>query len=89
MTEMSDNPPEGQGGPILQPPSPRNGCLTAFMVIAGIIMLLPGLCGLIFGVGNLGSSHSDPVITQLALLGLAIGVGGGFLIRAAIRGQKR
>jgi hypothetical protein len=70
------------------PPEQRNGCLTALMAIAGVIMLLPGICGLIFGVGNLGSSFVDPVVTLLALLGLAIGVGGIFLIRAAIRGRR-
>jgi len=58
------------------------------MVIAGIVLLLPGLCAIIFGVGNMGSSHADPLVTMLVLLGLAVGAGGVLLIRAAIRGPK-
>jgi hypothetical protein len=71
-----------------KPPSvspKRNGCLTALMVIVGVIMLLPGVCGLIFGIGSLGQSHMDSTVLQLVLLGLAIGAAGIFLIRAAIR----
>jgi hypothetical protein len=41
---MSEQPP-------LEPPRPavppRSGCLTAFMVLLGIVLLLPGLCALI------------------------------------------
>jgi hypothetical protein len=58
------------------------------MVIIGVVLLLPGLCAIVFGVGNMGSSHSDPLVTMLVLLGLAIGAGGVLLIRAAIRGPK-
>jgi hypothetical protein len=40
----------------------------------------------IFGVGNMGSSHPDPIVSLLVLLGLLVGVGGVvLLIRAAIR----
>ena len=84
---MSDA--EGPPGlPPVPPTPPRNGCLTAFMVIVGIVLLLPGLCAIIFGVGNLGSSHSDPMITLLVFLGLLVGFGGIMLIRAAIRGPR-
>jgi hypothetical protein len=84
---MSDaeSPP---GLPPVPPPPPRNGWLTAFMVIVGIILLLPGLCAIIFGVASLGSSHPDPMITQLVLIGLAVGAGGVLLIRSAIRGPR-
>jgi hypothetical protein len=58
------------------------------MVLFGIVLLLPGLCAVVFGVGNLGSSHAEPVITMLVLLGLLVGTGGVFLIRAAIRGPR-
>jgi uncharacterized membrane protein HdeD (DUF308 family) len=70
------------------PPPRRNGCLTAFMVVVGIILLLPGVCALIFGFGTLRSSGSEPIITVLVALGLLVGVGGIFLIRAAIRGPR-
>jgi uncharacterized membrane protein HdeD (DUF308 family) len=67
------------------PPSPRrSGCLTAFMVIVGVILLLPGVCALIFFT----SSGSEPVVTGLVTLGLLVAVGGIFLIWAAIRGPR-
>jgi len=83
MSNIETPPP-----PLPPPPAQRDGCLTALMVIVGVVLLLPGLCAIIFGVGNLSSSSSDPLITMLILLGLAIGVGGILLIRAAIRGPK-
>ncbi len=87
----SDMPPTRPepppGGPPSLPPGQRNGCLTALMVIVGIILLLPGLCAIIFGVGSLTSSHPDPGITSLVMLGLLIGGGGVALIWAAIRGS--
>jgi hypothetical protein len=86
---MSDS--EGSPVPPLgtSPPPQRNGCLTAFMVLAGIAMLLPGLCALIFGGLSLGDSHVDSTVISLVLLGLLVGVGGILLIRAAIRGPRR
>jgi uncharacterized membrane protein HdeD (DUF308 family) len=81
---MSDveNPP---GAPPA-PSRPRNGWLTAFMVIVGIVLLLPGLCAIAFG--NMSSSSSDPVVTLLVFMGLAVGAGGILLIRSAIRGRR-
>ena len=85
---MSDTPP-----PVLPPvPTPdqaRSGCLTAFMVISGIILLLPGLCALLFGgisISEGGRIESD--IAPLIFLGLVVGVGGVALIWAAIKGRK-
>jgi hypothetical protein len=75
----AENPP---GLPPVPPPPPRNGWLTAFMVIVGI------LCVIVFGVGNLGSSRPDPMITLLVFMGLAVGAGGVLLIRSAIRGPR-
>jgi hypothetical protein len=72
--------------PPSAPPPRRSGWLTAFMIIIGVILLLPGICALIFGAGM---SHPDPVITTLVLLGLALGAGGVWLIAAAIRGPRR
>jgi hypothetical protein len=81
----AENPP---GVPPVPSPPPRNGWLTAFMVIVGIVLLLPGLCAIVFGVGNLGSSSPDPMITLLVFMGLAVGAGGILLIRSAIRGPR-
>ena len=76
--------------PYLPPPPPprRDGCLTAIMVIIGIILLLPGVCAVFFGVGNLTSSSPDSFVTTLVMLGLLIGAGGIALIVAAIRGRR-
>ena len=73
--------------PYLPPPR-RDGCLTAIMVIIGIILLLPGVCAVFFGVGNLTSSSPDSFVTTLVMLGLLIGAGGIALIVAAIRGRR-
>lgn len=71
------------------PPPRRSGCLTAFMVLVGIVMLLPGLCALIFGAMSLGDSHFDSTLGSLVLVGLLVGVFGIIMIRAAIRGPRR
>ena len=65
------------------------GCLTAFMVIAGVVLLLPGLCALVFGAGSLFSSSYDSGFTLFILFGLLVGFGGVMMIRAALRGQRR
>ena len=85
---MSDTPP-----PILPPvPTPsaaRSGCLTALMVLGGIVMLLPGLCALLFGGASvIEGGKIDLDIAPLVFLGLVVGIGGVALIWAAIRGRK-
>ncbi|NEV03166.1 hypothetical protein FNJ47_48125, partial [Bradyrhizobium sp. UFLA 03-164] len=42
-------PPAPAQPPALPPP--RSGCATAFMVVFGLVLLLPGLCALLFGIG--------------------------------------
>jgi hypothetical protein len=76
--------------PYLPPPPPprRDGCLTAFMVIIGIILLLPGLCAVIVGISTSNSSGLGGLFTQLVLISLLIGAGGIALIVAAIRGRR-
>jgi hypothetical protein len=76
--------------PELPPPPPqqRSGCLTAFMIIAGLILLLPGLCALLFGFGEMTSSSTDPVVTLLVLIGLVLGGVGVGMIWTAIRGRR-
>ncbi|MGL3212032.1 hypothetical protein [Bradyrhizobium sp. BR 1433] len=58
-------PPEPPYQYVPPPPSPRSGCATAFMVLFGLVLLLPGLCALLFGFGVLSefenrSLHSLP-----------------------------
>jgi drug/metabolite transporter (DMT)-like permease len=66
----------------------RHGCLTAIMVIVGIILLLPGLCALIFAANVQGTSSMEPGILGLVLLCLMVGVLGVFLIWRAIRAPR-
>lgn len=85
---MSDSSPTPPAVPP-QIQQPRSGCLTALMAIAGIFMLLPGLCALLFGgmaVVDGGRIPSDMAL--LVFLGLVIGIGGVVLIWAAIMGRK-
>jgi hypothetical protein len=67
------------------PPISRNGCLTALMIVAGIVLLLPGICGVIIAGLDPHELMVDPN-TLFAVLGLiAIGVGGIALIWFAVR----
>lgn len=83
-----DTPPTRPTPPVGPPPQ-RHGCLTAFMVIGGLILLLPGLCALIFGVGSLTSSGLDSSILPFVLVGLLVGAGGVLMIRWAVRDPGR
>jgi hypothetical protein len=71
------------------PPPPPNGCLTALMVLVGIVLLLPGLCAVIFGAGALFSGDYDTGYLPFVLFGLLVGFGGIMLIRVGIRGPRR
>jgi hypothetical protein len=60
------------------------------MVVIGIILLLPGLCALIFGsmaVTNQGSVPSD--VVSFVVLGLLVGSMGVLLLWLALRGSRR
>jgi hypothetical protein len=83
---MSDSlPPEIPSGPPLRPQEESNGCLTAILIVIGIILLLPGLCSLLFIFGGLVKSAED---LQFAIaLGL-VGCAGVGLIWWAIRGRR-
>jgi hypothetical protein len=71
------------------PPQQRSGCLVAFMIITGLILLLPGLCALGFGFVALTSSGSnEPVVNLLVLIGLVLGGIGVGMIWSAIRGRR-
>lgn len=85
MTD-SDQPSNRQDRPAdpAAPPA-RHGCLTAFMIVCGIILLLPGLCAVIFGIGSFTNSTMEPIVSALFGLGLFVGFLGIMLIWAAIR----
>jgi hypothetical protein len=67
------------------PPAPqrRHPFLTFLMVVIGIVLLLPGLCALVFMVMMPGGGQG--VIAVLWLVCLAISAGGLFLIIRALR----
>jgi hypothetical protein len=83
---MSDSlPPQIPSGPPPRPREESNGCLTAILIVIGIILLLPGLCSLLFVFGGLVKSAEDvQFVIALGLVGCA-GVG---LIWWAIRGRR-
>jgi hypothetical protein len=79
---MSDQqPPQPRG------PTPgRNPWVTALLILIGLVLLLPGVCSLIFSailIGAGGSGSSDYV--PLLLFCFMVGVGGVALIVFAIR----
>jgi hypothetical protein len=81
---MSDQQPARPGGPNPR----RNPWVTALLILIGIILLLPGLCSLIFSVAILsdsGSLGSDPGILSLLIFCFLAGPGGAALIFHAIR----
>jgi hypothetical protein len=68
-----------------QDQSGQRGCLQVFLVLLGLVMLLPGICGVIIAGLDPHELMVDPM-TLLAVLGLiAIGVGGIVLIWFALR----
>jgi hypothetical protein len=71
---MSDVPPPSP------PPPQRNGCLTGFLVVTGIILLLPGLCTIIFFHGSLG----DREIVGITQITFGVGFIGLILILVAV-----
>lgn len=83
---MSESlPPEIPPGPPARSREESNGCLTAILIVIGIILLLPGLCSLIFVFGGLVKSAEDvQFVLALGLVGCA-GVG---LIWWVIRGRR-
>ena len=67
----------------------RKGCVQVFAVLIGLVMLLPGVCGIIIAGLDPHELMVDPN-TLLALLGLiSIGVGGVALIWWALRRPKQ
>jgi hypothetical protein len=69
-------------------PSPnRNPWVTALLILIGLILLLPGLCSVIFSTIMLtnGGPGNDTEVLPLLLICFLIGVGGVALIVFAIR----
>jgi hypothetical protein len=80
MSTVPDPPP-----PPLQQ---RSGCATAVMVIFGIILLLPGLCALLFGAVAISGRSFPSDFLGFIVMGMLSGCVGVILIRLAIRGRR-
>ena len=81
---MSDQQPARPGDPNPR----RNPWVTALLILIGLVLLLPGLCSLIFSVAivaDSGSIGSDPGILLLFAFCFLVGAGGVALIIHAIR----
>jgi len=84
MTDDESTPPAPATSSPNDIPPPRHGCLTALMVLVGIIFLLPGVCTLVFSGGDL----RDPMMSTIALVTFVVFMGGIALIWLALRGQR-
>lgn len=63
--------------------------MIAVTVIAGVILLLPGLCALLFGGGSLvEEGRIDLNFIPIILIGLFAGALGIVLLRLGIRGRR-
>jgi hypothetical protein len=81
---MSDPAGWSTPPPGTTPPNQRHGCLTAFMFVAGIILMLPGLCAIIVGA----NSRPDASLALVIFICVAIGLGGLALVISAARGRR-
>ena len=72
--------------PAVPPPRPQGigGCLAAFLVLVGIVLLLPGVCSLLFMFAGVGA---DGGVVVLWLISFVIGAGAIALISYAIRNR--
>jgi hypothetical protein len=90
MSSLDDIPKERWRGPPEGPPEwippPGRGCSSVFMMIVGAILLLPGLCSLIYGL-DLIHFYSGPYFSWF-MAGMVSGALGILLIRMAWRRPK-
>jgi len=77
---MSDKTPP-------RPPAQRNGCLASIMVLLGIVLLLPGICALVFVVSDPKGMLVDSGMLGVLLVCLAIATGGIALIWSAVKSR--
>jgi hypothetical protein len=80
------HPPPFSGPPAPTPPaSGRSGCVVALMIVAGIILLLPGICALAIIAPDPKEALNNPTSVMALLSFLLIAAGGVALIWWAIR----
>jgi hypothetical protein len=87
MSDTNTPPPPPTPPPIAPAAAPpqRSGCMTAFMVVVGVVLLLPGVCTMAFMSGG----GSDPTMSLIALITFLVAVGGIALIVFAVRRPGR
>jgi hypothetical protein len=74
------------GRPAPTPPaSGRSGCAVALMIVAGIILLLPGICALAIIAPDPKEALNDSTSVMALLSFLLIAAGGVALIVFAVR----
>lgn len=77
-------PLPGQPPPV--PPPPQRGlggCAMVFLVLIGVVLLLPGLCSLV----SMGMFGAGGGLGLIYLLTFAVAAGGIVLIRYAVRNR--
>jgi hypothetical protein len=85
----SDHPPPPPPPKPVPPPSGSggSGCLNAFLVLVGIVLLLPGLCAIILAALDWREALSSSFLPVLVIC-LVVAFGGIMLIRLAMRGPR-
>jgi hypothetical protein len=90
---MNDTDPTPPQTPDRPPPAHPNGtpsrptgCLTAFLVSVGVILLLPGLCTLVVSGGR---PFTDGPGSEIATITFTIGFFGIALIWLALSRRRR
>jgi hypothetical protein len=80
---MSDQAPIAPPPPPGPPRPRRHPVVSIIMVLVGLVLLLPGVCAIVFA-GSLGGDGGAP-LALLWLVCMAIGVGGLAMIINAFR----
>lgn len=82
MSNIDQTPPNQPPDPSWQVPRQRSGCLTAFMLVVGVILLIPGvLCAILNA--QMGANSGGNPITMVVML-IALG-GLGLIVFALTR----
>jgi hypothetical protein len=72
-----DRPPPGPDNvpPLPSPPPPRDGCQTALLILAGVVLLFPGLCTwAIFGWDLFKPSNAHDPLVQIFFIAGFVGI---------------
>ena len=79
---------EPSAPPLSPPPTGRSGCLQAFAIIVGVILLVPGVCGIILASQDMPELARDQTALLMAVGLISLGVVGVVVIWLAIRPRR-